>query len=146
MLIKPNETLFRFHPNGDFHDPVPHYELDPVIRRLDGCLFPEAHRLFDELSIAIYRMAIDINTRLVPRRLSDFDHQVSMADYLSRQKIVIQLPDYRRLSPSTVPFDKWSIHALLKMWGFEPTNIEAMIKKYTSFRGGCYVKITFRGR
>lgn|GEM_PF-5646548 len=144
MLIQTDDTLFRFHPNGAFHEPIPHYELDPVIRQLRQSRFPEAAKLFGQLNVEISRMAKDINTRLIPRRLSDFKHQVSMADYLARQEIVIQLPDYRRLSVSTTPFDKWSIGALLKMWGFESTRIEATVKKYSSFGGGCYVKITFR--
>lgn len=134
MLLVPDDRLFR-------HAPGRGMTLNEF-----GKLALDAQ---DAASLAVLkgeiaRVAYDINYLLVPRKLSDFNKKVAMADYLSKQKVTIPVARHYRQKVATGPITSWNVAEELRQWGFEPTLISVSIKKRTRFLSSdCYVVITF---
>ena len=106
----------------------------------------------DSDSVAILRgeiagLAAKVNHLLVPRKRSDFRKQVTIADFLSKQKVIVPIPTEYVVRASIGPVNKWVVDKALLEWGFDPTKIKTTIKKRRRFGSiECYVKITFEVR
>lgn len=106
---------------------------------------PDPEKVGAQLDYRVARLALDINHRLIPRRLSDFDHQVPVADYLSKQKLRIELPRRYLLKAGVSEVDGRAIRKLLAKWGFAHRRITPVVKRGKYFRSGTpYIDITFK--
>lgn len=97
-----------------------------------------------EFRAEIASIALEINKRLVPRNLSDFNKKVTIADFLSKQKIRISIPKHYLQRVAAGPFDRWTVDKILAEWDFEPTAIKTTIKKRVKYPSReLYVEFTF---